>query len=189
MAKPVYDYFNDATDLAGDALALTVDDTVIIDVDAAGHGWFVDATPQNDVEFSRQNGNGELMADSSSEAHGKMDLLTVIMHEIGHILGYYHVEAEAHDLMSETLGSGLRRSAGNHGDTVIGRDEYKGHWFGLYVWDGDGSELLLRGLRENAMERDTGGTTLNHWFRKYRHFKPHGKKSFRNMKIQPCFWR
>ena len=31
-------------------MALTVDETVIIDIDGAGHGWFVDDTPYRDSD-------------------------------------------------------------------------------------------------------------------------------------------
>ena len=38
-------------DLKGQALAQTVGRVVMIDLDAAGHGWFIDATPADDKEF------------------------------------------------------------------------------------------------------------------------------------------
>jgi hypothetical protein len=31
-----------------------------------------------------------MRANPSSEAYGKMDLLTVLMHELGHAIGYQH---------------------------------------------------------------------------------------------------
>jgi hypothetical protein len=50
---------------------------IVIDANADGHGWFVDATPLDASEFS----------DPNSAAAGKYDLFTVIAHEVGHTLG------------------------------------------------------------------------------------------------------
>ena len=41
--------------------------------------------------------------------HGRMDLLTVFAHEIGHLLGREH-EAESSNVMHETLAAGVRRT-------------------------------------------------------------------------------
>jgi Ca2+-binding RTX toxin-like protein len=101
-------------DLSGSTLALAVENTILIDVNAAGHGWFVDATPQNDAEFLGQNGNGELVAGETSEAYGEMDLLTVVMHELGHVFGFLDLNPDqAPDaLMSATLETGVRHLPG-----------------------------------------------------------------------------
>ena len=98
------------SDLEGDALALTVGDTVIIDVDAASHGWFVDDTPYQDSEFIPQGNDEELTANEASDAYGDMDLLTVVMHELGHVFGHQDMDAENTDteIMSETLDEGAR---------------------------------------------------------------------------------
>ena len=37
-----------------------------------------------------------------------MDLLTVVMHELGHVLGLEDLDPDTHDLMSETLDAGVR---------------------------------------------------------------------------------
>jgi Ca2+-binding RTX toxin-like protein/phage tail sheath gpL-like len=97
-------------DLGGLVLGYTSDLTVQIDINAAGHGWFVDATPSDDMEFSLQS-DGTLMADSLSQADSSMDLLTVIMHELGHVLGFEDCgeEADSSELMSATLNPGVRR--------------------------------------------------------------------------------
>jgi hypothetical protein len=73
-------------------LGMAVGDTILIDADAAGFGWFVDATPKDDDEFMLQPGTSELFAVDSSDALGKIDLLTVVMHELGHILGLEDVD-------------------------------------------------------------------------------------------------
>jgi len=56
---------------------------VLIDSDAAGWGWFIDSTPMDNKEFKAYSINGEMTAIGSSPAFGDMDLLTVVMHELG----------------------------------------------------------------------------------------------------------
>ena len=92
-------------DLAGGRLGQSSGGTIAIDVNAAGYGWFVDATPLDNAEFSSPSGNG-MSANAGSEAEGKMDLLTVVMHEMGHLLGLDH--ADEGTLMGATLGTGTR---------------------------------------------------------------------------------
>jgi hypothetical protein len=112
-------------DLEGDALALAVDDTVIIDVDAAGHGWFIDDTPYRDSEFIPQGNDEELAANEASEAYGDMDLLTVVMHELGHIFGYQDMDPESNDaeIMNATLDEGVRYLPE---ETFIDNDNHNG---------------------------------------------------------------
>jgi Ca2+-binding RTX toxin-like protein len=95
-------------DFDGLTLGMAVGDTIQIDADAAGFGWFVDETPLDDTEFDAGQGPGEMLATDSSEAFGRMDLLTVVMHELGHVLGFEDLDPEAHDLMSATLDTGVR---------------------------------------------------------------------------------
>jgi hypothetical protein len=95
-------------DLDGAALAQTVGAVVVIDASAAGHGWFIDPTPLVDEEFSGGSNDAQAQAKASSAAVGRMDLLTVVMHEIGHLLGLTHDEG-AGGLMEATLEAGLRR--------------------------------------------------------------------------------
>jgi hypothetical protein len=61
--------------------------SIWIDNDAAGAGWHVDG--------------------SSSPAHGRADLLTVVLHEMGHILGLDH-DVHAGALMASSLSAGTR---------------------------------------------------------------------------------
>ena len=95
--------------LDGAALAQTVGHVVVVDADAAGWGWFIDGTPGDDKEFPAASRAGESRAPSSSGAYGRMDLLTVLMHEIGHLLGFAHGDPAGGALMEETLQTGLRR--------------------------------------------------------------------------------
>jgi hypothetical protein len=77
-------------------LGVTIGNQIIIDSDAAGHGWFVDPSPGDDSEFTTPGDQGEL---------GRMDLLTVVMHELGHVLGFKDNDGEA---MDEALDPGIR---------------------------------------------------------------------------------
>jgi hypothetical protein len=83
---------------------------VTLDDDGAGHGWFIDPTPDLDDEFVRI-GPTELVAGFGSAAVGRYDLLTVIEHELGHVLGLDDLASAAAptDLMTEYLTPGLRR--------------------------------------------------------------------------------
>ena len=69
-----------ADDLVGPYVASSSPGVIRVDSDGAGHGWFIDTTPFEDSEFE---GTGtRLTADEGGAAAGKIDLLTVIMHEL-----------------------------------------------------------------------------------------------------------
>jgi len=96
-------------DLPGSILGLARPQAISIDVNAAGHGWFVDTSPHDDREFAEGTVPGSTM-----------DLLSVVMHELGHAAGladhYDHDHAD--DLMFGLLQPGTRRGVGSeHIDT------------------------------------------------------------------------
>ncbi len=95
-------------DLPNLLLGETVGNTIRIDRDAAGYGWFVDPTPADDLEFADVIGQHVLAADNSSPAAHRVDLLTTVMHEMGHVLGYKH--SDSFDLMHSALPLGTRWS-------------------------------------------------------------------------------
>ncbi len=91
--------------LPGNLLGETIGNTILIDRNAAGYGWFIDPTPGDDSEFTPV-GNNELAALPQTAAAGHADLLTVVMHEMGHVLGY--ADDAGGDLMGGTLPLGIR---------------------------------------------------------------------------------
>lgn len=76
-------------DLPEDLLGWTVGNQVWLDRDAAGAGWFVDPTPE-----------------TADDLAGRVDALTALIHELGHVLGRDH---EAEGVLAEALLPGERR--------------------------------------------------------------------------------
>lgn len=62
---------------------------ITIDTDADGHGWFIDTTPSDNLEFTHalNSAGTDLLTDPSNAAAGHLDLLTTVTHELGHVLG------------------------------------------------------------------------------------------------------
>lgn len=86
------------------AKAETDANTIYLDINAAGWGWFVDQTPLLNEEFDATTIAGLFEASLFSSAEGQIDLLTVLMHELNHLLGHDHDES----LMESTLEPGER---------------------------------------------------------------------------------
>jgi len=96
-------------DLPGTLLAEVEGGTLYLDVDGGGYGWFVDLTPDNDNEFVRDK-DGNLVTADGGPAAGKMDLLSVVMHELGHVMGFEHESGAEGYVMSPMLDAGERLS-------------------------------------------------------------------------------
>jgi hypothetical protein len=90
------------------ALGQTTGTTITLDDNAAGHGWFIDLTPTSNEEFLPTADPTVWKARPGSEAAGRMDMLSVLLHEYGHALGLDH-SADSHDYMAATLQPGERR--------------------------------------------------------------------------------
>jgi hypothetical protein len=99
-------------DLPGLILSQSSGNQIYIDADAAGHGWFIDETPYINEEFKFKRKHW--VAKRHSEARGKMDLLTVARHEVGHVLGLDHDDAtHRFSVMSDTLQASHRHVGEN----------------------------------------------------------------------------
>src|SRR5207253_2079637 len=72
--------------IGNSVLGNTLGNVITIDASADGFGWFVDPTPMTDGEFQPVANSTNLQA-TALAAMGRMDLLTVVEHELGHILG------------------------------------------------------------------------------------------------------
>ena len=104
------------TDLPGSYLGETAGNVIYLDTNAAGHGWFVDPTPASNEEFTPSSGNALQAIDP--RAVDKIDLLTVVEHELGHIAGLSDADALPDDVMNGVLGVGVRRNV-SHVDAAL----------------------------------------------------------------------
>lgn len=105
--------------LGGRALCRASGSTITLDDNAAGWGWFVDKTPWEDSGFVKKGNQGEQQ---------RMDLLTALMHEVGHLLGFKRSEPAAAGVMSETLEAGTRLAIRQDADAyfaLLAEDELR----------------------------------------------------------------
>jgi hypothetical protein len=99
--------------LGGNQLAQYDGRAITLDDNADGFGWFVDPTPLANEEFTHDATDSAFAALANGPAAGHMDLLTVVAHELGHVIGLGDdVPGSPGDLMSETLPAGVRRLPG-----------------------------------------------------------------------------
>jgi autotransporter-associated beta strand protein/predicted outer membrane repeat protein len=83
---------------------------ITIDVNAWGQGWFADQTPLDDSEFDVLVSTSLLRA-SGGEAATGIDLLSVVMHEQGHVLGLADTldPSRSGEIMFQGFAAGQRR--------------------------------------------------------------------------------
>jgi hypothetical protein len=99
------------SNLPGAYLGMADHGRVYLDQDAAGRGWFVDPTPTEDEEF-RPTATATQLQAADPRAVDRMDLLSVIAHELGHVAGLVDSDSDSSALMDPHLGRGLRRVPG-----------------------------------------------------------------------------
>ena len=101
----------------GDLLGTAVGETtgqglsaqITLDTNAAGHGWYIDPTPlDNTDDYLPTSDPTVFKAKAGSATEGKMDMLSVLLHEYGHALGLEH-SANASDFMAASLQPGVRK--------------------------------------------------------------------------------
>ncbi|MFT5327569.1 MAG: hypothetical protein ACI8P0_005461 [Planctomycetaceae bacterium] len=83
---------------------------VTLDRNAAGHGWFIDTTPDDDSEFDPITG----LADSDGQTSERIDLLSVVAHELTHVLesAWPERDFDFGDVGQEFIGAGQRFTVG-----------------------------------------------------------------------------
>ncbi len=95
--------------LGTDILGLEAANVITINQTAAGYNWYVNASPRSNQAFSLAGPGADRLAGPASPAAGRVDLLTVLEHELGHVIGLSD-NNQASDLMDTTLGLGERRA-------------------------------------------------------------------------------
>ena len=87
---------------------------ITLDADAAGRGWYLDGTPLDDSEFGSVFSATWLQTDPTGAPAGHYDLLTTVMHEMGHALGLgdSYASGDRDELMYGWLYTGERRLPG-----------------------------------------------------------------------------
>jgi len=97
-------------DLPDGVLATGSATSINIDETAAGYGWFIDPAPMEDSEFDVPVPGRELQSTEHNPAFGRMDLLTVVMRQLGATLQPSNKKLkQTTPLMQNTLSPAVRR--------------------------------------------------------------------------------
>jgi hypothetical protein len=161
---PLDDVEVSVVDLSGTLLALVSLEgdgvRLLLDVDAAGNGWFVDATPMLHEEFATVLSPEARLA-TAGAAVGRVDLLTVLAHEFGHVLGLSHVETSTspYSVMLDSLPLGMRRlpvtddlTRALGGSIINGSFSIADPAFYEYGWQSSGTASIVDG--EGRLDED-----------------------------------
>ncbi|HZE57233.1 MAG TPA: putative Ig domain-containing protein, partial [Chthoniobacterales bacterium] len=107
-----------------------------VDDDAGGNGWFLDSKAESDAIFGDGSSSTRCYTDSTSAAAGRIDLLTAILHEMGHAIGLEdsYAEKDRDSLMYGFLTRGERRlPAKGQAKGAIPGSVTRPHFLGLPV--------------------------------------------------------
>lgn len=128
------------------ALGYAAGQTVTLDDNAAGYGWFIDPTPTDNSEFDLFSGDRY----RDQNAQQSIDLLSVVMHELTHVLEFAFPDRDFHfgEVGNETLAVGHRFGVGTPVTTSTSQSaETDGHAQpSLTLLDSVLADLSLAGL-------------------------------------------
>ncbi|MFD0894868.1 DUF11 domain-containing protein [Luteolibacter ambystomatis] len=101
----------EASDLPGARLGEAGGNLIRVGRDPGGDGWFIDPSPMSDEAFSSEVIGTRRYTAPDHAAAGRIDLLTTLMHEMGHALGLEdsYAAADRDNLMYGFLTKGERR--------------------------------------------------------------------------------
>src|SRR5205814_3213669 len=100
----------EVADLPGTYLGEADGNRIRVSRNAGGNGWFVDSG-KDDKQFSKSVSATRSYTDSTDAPAGRIDLLTTILHEMGHAIGLpdSYLETDRDSLMYGYLTKGERR--------------------------------------------------------------------------------
>ncbi len=143
-------------DLTGNILGQAEGNKISIDLNAAGEGWYVDATPFDDEEFGNVITTTAMRAEQP-EQFG-VDLLSVIMHEQGHRLGLEDIydAAQNTNVMYGIFTEGERRLAADSQADGAVAGSLEGINYATLGWNNGSGD----GLWKTAGNWSTGGVPV-----------------------------
>ena len=89
------------------AMAQTLGTQISLDPTAQSLGWYLSPAPNSNADFPLQTATGWDAASGTAAAQG-VDLVTVMAHEFGHVLGLPDQTTQPGDIMYQSLGVGVR---------------------------------------------------------------------------------
>jgi len=155
------------SDLPDGVLASGTSASIKIDETAAGYGWFVDATSMEDSEFGLTVPQRELQSLEQTLSFGHMDLLTVVMRQLGVALQPSKLTAP---LMQNTLSPATRRLPNSQsiliGKNLSVRDKSVASQIGKPASSKTTAPLSIAKARVKPVASRQSGRTMHHASRK-----------------------